>query len=198
MPNLDNLSDQNKSLEENLPLEGNQQETNETPTSSRTCSKFDYCNAPICPVDLVDAQWYSNEEFCTSYAFSNLPWIKNQRRISKKCRDTDGYFNLTMLSQNCQIKGGITGIDPDSTVSEDKLTRIWLSKHPEKKEMSEDRKEASRKHLLDYKQGLTRNKKDAQFKEIEKKEASVSVEEDLTPKSDSKVPPEGITPPNPC
>lgn len=135
------------------------------------CSKFDSCNAPICPVDLCGSRWYPDSDICTCLDFSNLPWVKNQRTISKKCHDTNSYFNLTMLSHNCQIREGIAGLDLYRNMTEKAQTKHWLTQHPEKKEMSDERKEASRKYLFGYKQGLITVKKDAQVEETDEKSA---------------------------
>lgn len=146
MPNVDNLSDQNKSLKENSPLEGNSQETNETPTSSRTCSKFDYCSAPICPVDQIGAIWYPFEETCTAHAFSSLPWVKQQRKIARKARNVDFFFNYEMLCQNCVITCATEGLDPDKTeINDERALELWLGKHPEKRELTEEEREIKRK-----------------------------------------------------
>ena len=145
--------------------------------TAKDCKRYDGCSAPICPMDegsKGEGIWYCDEEFCRSQAFSDLLWIRNQRKISKKCRDTDGFFNLKMLSQNCQIKGGIKGIDPDrEDVTEEEQTERWLIKHPVKREVTEEEREIMRKRLINYRQGLIPTKKNAQSEEIQDFNTSV-------------------------
>jgi len=115
------------------------------------CPKFDKCGAPLCPLDpesLKDGIWYPDEEICKR---KNTPaWVRAQRKIAKKTQDTDKYFNYAMLSRNCQIRKGISGIDPDK--AEEPQLRKWIKAHPVKRELSEEEKIAFKKRIFKIKQ----------------------------------------------
>ena len=115
------------------------------------CPKFDKCGAPLCPLDsesLKDGIWYPDEEICKR---KNVPaWVKAQRKIAKKTQDIDKYFNYAMLSRNCKIRKGISGIDPDK--AEEPQLKKWFKAHPVKREWSEEEKKAFKKRILKTKQ----------------------------------------------
>lgn len=111
----------------------------------KDCKRFDFCSAPICPMrDVANDTWYPDEEICRLREFTVLPWIRNQRKLAKKAK-VSFYFTPGMLQQNCKIKKGIKGINPDKEKVGDE--ERWLMAHPEKKEMSEEQKEKLRKRM---------------------------------------------------
>lgn len=188
---------QNKSVEENLPPVDNQ-ETNETPTSSRTCSRFDNCSAPLCPADqgsLNGSQWYCDEEICTAHAFSGLPWLKQQRKIARKVRNKDFYFNYEMLNRNCVITVATEGLDPDKDIVDtDSLVKRWLNKHPEKKAKTKEEIDLLRNRMAGIRKGLTTKKNDQSAEEIKKKDANpLGVLETSLPQQYESVTKEGNT-----
>jgi hypothetical protein len=108
-----------------------------------TCGLFEECLAPLCPLDprSLKGIWYADEEICRSRTYANLPWIRGQRKIGRV--GAKGYFTLEMLRRNCIVKKGIAGLDPDE--AEEPQLRRWLSDHPERRGMSEEKKAALRK-----------------------------------------------------
>ena len=108
------------------------------------CNSFSTCGATICPLDdyVNDAEWFSSEGICTQYSY---PWIKAQRKISKKAKDNKTYFTLKMLERNCIIKSGIIGLDPEK----DKIEELkkWMKKHPVKRELTEEEKNKLRDRM---------------------------------------------------
>jgi hypothetical protein len=109
------------------------------------CTKYQTCSAPLCPLDedsLRNAQWYPDEEICLSQEYFHLNWIRNQKKIASKCRNTDFYFTLGMLSHNCVIGKKIEGIDPDHDLDARESDEArWLKEHPEKPKMSDEKKQ---------------------------------------------------------
>ena len=85
-----------------------------TEASPKDCSSFDKCSAPLCPLygDLAHAVWYPGEEVCRS-TLHRTPWIRVQRRIARRCKDTIGYFNVKMLESVKAVHPSIRGINPD-------------------------------------------------------------------------------------
>lgn len=139
------------------------------PVTSKECPRFDSCSAPICPMDeqsLECSGWFPDEDICVKEEFSKLPWLRNQRKISRKANDLEGYFNLRMLSRDCIIGRAISGIDPDSENSEDFQTERWLEKHPVKVPVSEEERQILRNRMVGY-QAL---KKSQSAAEMEKNE----------------------------
>lgn len=171
MTNLDINSLQSKSLSEDSISEGNQQESNEVPKFSKACTKFEYCSANLCPANpniLFNGSWFPDEEICTAHAFISLPWIKQQRKIARKVRNRDFCFTYEMLSHNCVITVATEGIDPDNEYSDiEAQVNHWKIKHPEKKEMSVERKEFIRNMGNSLRQGSTPFGKEQSVKETE-------------------------------
>ena len=64
-------------------------------------------------------------------------WLADLERIGAR-----GYFILEMLRRNCIVKRGIAGLDSDA--EEEPQLRRWLSDHPARQGMSEERKAALR------------------------------------------------------
>ena len=106
------------------------------------CRYFDSCSAPLCPKSdtVKTAAWFPDEEICRIQDVPN--WVKQQKKIAKtEANETAGCFTLAMLQQNCTIKTGIKGIDPNLTDTERKAAeKVWLDKHPAKKPISEERR----------------------------------------------------------
>lgn len=125
---------------------------------SKECNRFDSCSATICPLDETIKKcsiWYPDEEICQSQVFCHEPWIKNQKKIAGKCRNTYSYFTLGMLKHDCIIGKGIEGLEPDHELNcgkrdEDK----WLQEHPEKRTISEEKRKELRNRLLITRQRL--------------------------------------------
>jgi len=110
------------------------------------CNKFDTCSAPICPLspdqDNNNYLWYPNEEICMRH---NSLFVKNQKKIAQRTKDTSTYYTFEMLKRNCIIKEGITGLSPDQ--AEAVQLKAWFVKHPVKKELSEDQRNVMRERF---------------------------------------------------
>ena len=106
---------------------------------SDQCRHFDSCSAPLCPLDekhLKGDIWYPEEEICR---LKKIPdWIKQQKKIAKKTKEKDTYYNYEMLNRNCRVGNGMTGLNPDK--SEEPQLEDWHKKHPLKKALSEKQK----------------------------------------------------------
>lgn len=111
---------------------------------AKACKRFDECSVPICPLDEVSmscATWYPTESYCNSRDYSNLSWVKRQRKISKKVRNKDFYFNYEMLCRDCRITVATEGLDPNRTdISEAQQLNRWFKRHPEIRKLSEQEK----------------------------------------------------------
>jgi len=116
------------------------------------CPRYETCNATICPLDNPEEgfTWYPEEEICKNGDYSNLDWIKNQRKIAKKAKDNSKYFNFQMLNRNCRITKGITGLDPEK--DESSQLKKWLVLHPPLKKMSLAQKKAVVERFRKYRQ----------------------------------------------
>jgi hypothetical protein len=110
------------------------------------CPYFDFCNAPICPLDenKGKAIWYSHEAICKNPEYSGLEFIITQKKIAKvnKTHSVNGYFTLKMLNQKIIVRSGIQGINEDTSIeSSFILEENWLRKHrPISKEGIEKRR----------------------------------------------------------
>jgi hypothetical protein len=87
--------------------------------------------------------WYAEEEICRDREHRNLPWLQAQRKLAKV--KATGYFTLAMLKQDCFIKAGIQGLDPDK--EERPQLQSWLKNHPQKQKIS-DEDRAQRRELM--------------------------------------------------
>ena len=105
------------------------------------CRHWDYCSAPICPLDKVknlNYLWYPEEEICR-LKLKDIPnWVRVQRKIIKKNPDINKYFTFEMLNRNFIVKNGIVGLDPDK--DEKPQLKKWLKSHPPKRQISEEEK----------------------------------------------------------
>ena len=107
--------------------------------SSDQCRHFDYCSATLCPLDpeyLKIKIWYPDDEICRLKTVPN--WVKTQKKIAKKTKDKNTYYSYEMLSRNCKVGTGMTGLNPDKP--EKPQLAAWLKKHPQKKAISEKQK----------------------------------------------------------
>ena len=94
------------------------------------CRYFDGCSAPLCPKDegVADRTWFPDEDICR---LADVPeWVKRQKKVSRKAAQ-GGYFTLAMLKQDCRIKEGMKGIDPDGTDEKRAADEAaWFMAHP--------------------------------------------------------------------
>jgi len=97
------------------------------------CPYFDSCNALICPLDesKEKAIWYSDEAICKNRDFSDIEYIKTQKKIAKvnKTHSVKGYFTLKMLDQKIIVRSGIQGINEDTHIYSSILEENWLKRH---------------------------------------------------------------------
>ncbi len=119
-------------------LPGQQTRVEEAATGRPACTLYEECVAPMCPLDQSSLKgiWYPDEEICRSRVHGNLPWMKAQKKIAGSGAGAGRYFTLSMLSRNCIVRRGITGLDPNEP--EEPQLKRWLDDHPVKREMSED------------------------------------------------------------
>jgi len=118
------------------------------------CPRFESCSA-LCPLaDNASDIWYPDEEICSLTDFRGLAWVRRQKKFSRMA-DPDYYFTLRMLQQNCIIKKGIYGLDPDHEITTKETDENkWLKAHPEKREITEADKQILRDRMLKVRQGM--------------------------------------------
>ena len=109
-----------------------------TERDPKNCKSSERCSAPLCPLDAVSLEngiWYPDEEICVNREFNSLDAIKNQKKIAKRAKSSSTLFTFKMLSRNCVIGSGISGIDSDKDdcVEQEKQ---WIRKHHEKKKLT--------------------------------------------------------------
>jgi len=105
---------------------------------------YEVCEAPFCPLESNDlAIWYATEEICRNRDHKNLPWVQAQRKIAKVA--ATGYFTLEMLKQDCYIKAGIQGLDPDR--EERPQLQLWLKNHPQKQNITDEDRSRRREQM---------------------------------------------------
>ena len=98
------------------------------------CPYFDSCNAPICPLDenKGKAIWYSDEAICKNRDFSDLEYIKTQKKISKlnKKYAVNGFFTLKMLDRPLFVRVGLEGLNEESDSKRlRKQEQNWILRH---------------------------------------------------------------------
>ena len=134
----------------------------ELPTCPNECKYFDTCDAPFCPADeknLDNTIWFPDEEICKLQAFCHEPWIRNQKKIAKKSRNTDFYFTNRMLKQNCVIGRRIEGLNPEHDFFVRKRDEDrWLEDHPEKRILSEEERGKLQNLMMKARQGFKPHK----------------------------------------
>lgn len=115
------------------------------------CPRRETCGATICPLNFPEKySWFPDEEICRNRDYFNLDWIKNQKKIAKKAKDLDKYFNFQMLNRNCRIVKGIIGLDSEK--DEAPQLKKWLVLHPVMKKMSLAQKKAIVERFRKYRQ----------------------------------------------
>ena len=101
----------------------------------KQCRYFDSCSAPLCPLDgdgLAVGHWFPDEEICRARKHTRgLKWVETQKKIAKKAKRVDLFFNRIMLDRDIIVRAGIEGLNPDSQTPEKDLDR-WLVAHPER------------------------------------------------------------------
>jgi len=107
--------------------------------SPKDCLHWEECSAPICPreneIKNLNCIWYPDEEICPKH---RNQFIKIQKKIKEKTRNVDKYFTLKMLNRNFIVGAGIIGLDPDK--NEEIQLKMWLEKHPLKRQISDEEK----------------------------------------------------------
>jgi hypothetical protein len=97
---------------------------------------------------LAVGHWFPDEEICRARKHTGgLKWVENQKKIAKKSKRVDLYFNRTMLDRDIIVRAGIEGLDPDSQTPEKDLDR-WLEAHPER--TPEQLERAKQRALLQF------------------------------------------------
>ena len=110
------------------------------------CKMYEVCEAPFCPLEPNSLIiWYAGEEICRDRDHKNLPWVQAQRKLAKV--DAVGYFTLAMLKQECFIKVGIQGLDPDK--EERPQLQLWLKNHPQKQKISDEDRAQRRERMTE-------------------------------------------------
>ena len=94
---------------------------------SERCSKFEECNAPLCPQDKENHHhiWFPDEEICSLRRFQSLHWVKKQKSIAQKHGSVGGFFNVEMLNALNQVHKGIAGANPDEPL-ENRADLKWI------------------------------------------------------------------------
>lgn len=124
---------------------------------AKDCKNYIRCNASICPLlekdEIEPLCWFPDENICTMV--HSPRWIKKQRKIIKKCRNTDTYFTYEMLKQNFVVRKGIEGLDPDRERSPQ--LKKWLKNHRGQRELTD-------KEKRDVSERLKKGREISQFK----------------------------------
>ena len=110
----------------------------------KTSPSCQTCDAPLCPLDkdIEQRYWFPDEPICRAKKFSEVDWIRNQRKIKKRGLDNSRYFTLEMLKRNCVIRRGIKGLNPDLPCdTEEERIRRWLARHPPRRSISTDERQ---------------------------------------------------------
>ncbi|MEA1909914.1 MAG: hypothetical protein U9M89_02755 [Patescibacteria group bacterium] len=80
------------------------------------CHRFDYCGAPLCPLDsdIGDRIWYPGDPICCkSGACTEVRWVRIQKKLDRIARNRDRYFTKNMLAVIYSPQKGTLGINPD-------------------------------------------------------------------------------------
>lgn len=109
------------------------------------CPSHLNCSASMCPFDplLKEVCWYPEDGICRK----NFPpeWVKIQKKIAGRTRSLNTYYTFKMLSRNCIVKKGITGIDPNR--AEEEQLKKWFRDHKRKKVLTEAERQVIRERL---------------------------------------------------
>lgn len=114
------------------------------------CPSYSNCSAPVCPLDpRKEGQvWFPEEEICVK----NLPpgWVKTQKKIQKRTKNFEAYYTFKMITRNCVIGKGISGITPEGYGRDSIETKekSWLKKHKAKRILTEKEKKVFREQFL--------------------------------------------------
>jgi len=98
------------------------------------CKYFKFCNSPICPLDKSKGKaiWYSHEAICKNPEYSDLDFIKTQKKISKLNRKYEviGFFTFKMLNRSLIVKKGLEGLNEESDFNKlRKYEQNWILRH---------------------------------------------------------------------
>lgn len=107
------------------------------------CSIFNRCSAPICPLCLTGGEiFFADEEICGKRGMAKLfPWIKTQRKLAKKHRESHdtGFFTVEILNKIARVSRTTTGRDPDRPEKPSKIEKKLLRSGGAKHTMTEER-----------------------------------------------------------
>ena len=98
------------------------------------CPYFESCNAPICPLDENKGKviWYSDEAICKNPEYSDLDFIKTQKKIAKlnKKYEVIGFFTFKMLNRSLIVKKGLEGLNEESDFNKLRKYELnWILRH---------------------------------------------------------------------
>jgi hypothetical protein len=85
------------------------------PNPAESCSAWDRCKAPLCPLDestVKHGVWYPDEEVCSRRGARSVKWVRTQYRVAKRAKRPDFYFQVSDLSAMKAVRSP-TGHDPD-------------------------------------------------------------------------------------
>lgn len=120
--------------------------------SCHACRYFDECSAPICPEDpasLKSCAWFPDEEVCRRQDHASIPMVKAQKRIARATgKDIErGCFTVEMLARVTTIGRGIRGLDPETPVTRERVTK-WLSGFKGRKALTDEQRAVLRARAL--------------------------------------------------
>jgi hypothetical protein len=120
--------------------------------SCPTCPHFDSCSAPLCPEDpasLEHAAWFPDEAACVRQDYSSTAMVRAQRRIARAtARDSArGCFTADMLAGVTTISRGIKGLDPETPITSERVTK-WLSGFKGRKPLTDEQRAVLRARAL--------------------------------------------------
>jgi len=138
------------------------------------CKYFHNCSANLCPLDpeISKKVWLPEEndtyKICRNPEFAGLQFIKTQRKIVKALRkrpgERDDYFTYNMLNRDFTVKSGIRGApsDPPDSVKDAlswyrKKEKLWLARHPERKELPAKEVQRRKSHMKALRGGIKDN-----------------------------------------
>lgn len=79
------------------------------------------------------------EEVCKKGGITeDYPWIKIQRKISRRCRDPNKYFTVKMMRNVSRVTKKITGLNPD--INHERQLTNWLKDHKRRVYTEEERR----------------------------------------------------------
>ncbi len=104
--------------------------------SASSCTRFDGCDCPLCPLDVQSlgyGVWFADESVCPRKDFAALPWVRRQRKLARVLGplSSAGSFTVRMLERDFIVRRGLTGLDPNKGPP-DRTEADWLGVHPER------------------------------------------------------------------